>query len=63
MASLSSIASCAKVLNTQNNNEHVIPNLLKFLKDKIPNVRFLVVKRLGGIGSYLDNTGKEKVKA
>ena len=60
---LASIASCAKNLNTNQVNEHVIPNLLKSLKDKIPNVRFFVIRSLFEILPYTDNIGKDKLKA
>lgn len=60
---LSSLASCAKNLNTNQVNEHVIPHLLKHLKDKIPNVRFFLIKSLTNILPYTDNIGKDKMKA
>ena len=60
---MSSIAACAKYLNANQNNESVIPNLTKYLKDKIPNVKFFIIKRLSGLGSYVDSQGKEKIKA
>ena len=63
MAVLSSIAMCAKSLNNNLAGEHVVTNLLKFLKDKIPNVRFYLLKLLGSVGPFLDSTTKDKVKA
>lgn len=54
---------CAKSLNNNQAGEHVVANLLKFLKDKIPNVRFYLIKCLTNIAPYLDSTTKDKVKA
>lgn len=62
MTVLHSVAVCAKSLNANHVNEHVVPNLLKYLKDKIPNVRFFLVKTLSGFGNYTDNAGKDKIK-
>mmetsp|Transcript_2583 Transcript_2583/g.2647 ORF Transcript_2583/g.2647 Transcript_2583/m.2647 type:complete len:179 (-) Transcript_2583:104-640(-) len=62
MIVLSSVGSCAKSLNANQVTEHVIGNILKHLKDKIPNVRFFLIKLLGSLGSYTDNAGKEKIK-
>jgi hypothetical protein len=59
---LSSIAICAKNLNANQINENIIPVLLKNLKDKIPNVRFFLIKSLSNILPYTDNAGKEKIK-
>lgn len=59
---LSSIASCAKSLNANQINENVIPNLAKHLKDKIPNVRFFIIKSFNSIQSLTDNAGKDKLK-
>lgn len=63
IAVLSSISMCAKSLNNNQAGEHVVANLLKFLKDKIPNVRFYLIKCLSNIAPYLDSTTKDKVKA
>ena len=57
------IAACAKYLSPNQNNEFVIPHLTKHLKDKIPNVRFFLIKKLSTLGPNLDNSGKDKVKA
>lgn len=62
MAVLSSISACIKSLNNSQAYDHVVTNLLKYLKDKIPNVRFFVIKNLSTFGPYLDSTGKDKVK-
>lgn len=59
---LSSVQICAKSLNPQLVNDHVVSNLLKHLKDKIPNVRFFLIKMLTNLGPYLDTAGKDKVK-
>ena len=60
---LSSIAVNAKHLNGNQINEHILPHLIKHLKDKIPNVRFHVLKLFINILPYTDNTGKEKIKS
>ncbi len=60
---ISSVAQCAKNLNPTNINDAVIPNLLKCVKDKIPNVRFYLVKKLGMVLEYADSTGKDKIKS
>ena len=62
MVVLSSVAACAKSLNAIQINEHVIPNLIKNLKDKIPNVRFFLVKSFQSLANLTDNVGKEKLK-
>lgn len=62
MVVLSSVAVCAKSLNANQINEHVIPNLIKNLKDKIPNVRFFLVKTFQSLANLTDNIGKEKLK-
>lgn len=62
MAVLSSIAACAKSLNPTQAYDNVVANLFKYIKDKIPNVRFYVIKILATLGPYLDSTGKDKVK-
>lgn len=58
-----SISSCAKSLNSNQINEHIIPNLLKNIKDKIPNVRLMVMKTLQTVLQYTDSTGKDKIKS
>jgi hypothetical protein len=60
---LSSMATCAKGLNANQINEHILPNLIKYLKDKIPNVRFFILKSLLSISQLTDNIGKDKIKA
>jgi hypothetical protein len=62
MAVLHSVAVTAKSLNTNYVNDHVIPNLIKYLKDKIPNVRFYIIKTLSTFGSLTDSSGKDKIK-
>lgn len=62
MTVLSSISICAKNLNATQVNDNVIANLLKYLKDKIPNVRFFIIKQLSIIGQYIDSSGKDKCK-
>ncbi len=62
IAVLASIAICAKSLNNNQAGEHVVANLLKFLKDKIPNVRFFIIKSLSNMSAYLDSTTKDKIK-
>jgi hypothetical protein len=62
IAVIASIAICAKSLNNNQAGEHVVANLLKLLKDKIPNVRFFIIKSLSNMGAYLDGTTKDKVK-
>jgi len=62
MTVLSSITICAKNLNNSQVNDNVISNLLKYLKDKIPNVRFFVIKQLSSISQYMDSAGKDKCK-
>lgn len=59
---LSSVAACAKCLNQNQVTEFVIKNLLTYLKDKIPNVRFFLIKTLMTLGPYTDNAGKDKCK-
>ena len=62
VAVLHSIAICAKNLAPNLATEYVLQNLIKNLKDKIPNVRFFLIKILTTIFSFLDSTGKEKAK-
>lgn len=62
IAVLSSIAACAKSLNANQVNDNVIPSLTKHLKDKIPNVRFFLIKTFSNLLSITDNTGKDKLK-
>ena len=59
---LNSIACCSKSLNSNQINEHIIPNLLKYLKDKVANVRFFILKLLIQIVSLSDSIGKDKIK-
>ena len=62
MVALASIASNAKNLNGNQINEHIIPHLSKHMKDKIPNVRFYIMKLLISVIQYADSAGKEKIK-
>lgn len=62
IAVLSSIAACAKSLNANQVNDNVVPSLSKHLKDKIPNVRFFIIKTFNNLVSNTDNSGKEKLK-
>ena len=62
IAVLSSIAACAKSLNATQVNDNVIPSLIKHLKDKIPNVRFFLIKTFNNLLNLTDNTGKDKLK-
>ena len=63
MAVLSSVSICSKNLNQNLVSEHVVANLLKNIKDKIPNVRFYLIKLLSQMGPYVDTTCKDKIKA
>ncbi len=63
MCVLQSITICAKSLNNNQINEHIIANLLKFIKDKIPNVRIAILKALITINGLSDSQGKEKIKS
>ena len=62
MVVLSTVASCAKNLNQNLITENVINNLLKHIKDKIPNVRFYLIKLLTMVNNLADSTGKDKIK-
>jgi len=62
MTVISSIAACAKCLNQNQVTEYIIKNLLTYLKDKIPNVRFFLIKILMNLGPYTDNAGKDKCR-
>lgn len=63
MCVLQSITACAKSLNSNQINEHIIGNLLKFAKDKIPNVRVAILKALVTVSGLSDSQGKDKIKS
>jgi len=62
MCALNSLAACAKFFNSTQNGEHILPNLIKSLKDKVPNVRFYTIKLLAQVIPYLESTAKDKIK-
>jgi len=63
MCILASLSVCSKTLNSNQINELVLPSVLKYLKDKVPNVRFFCIKILEDVVKYVDNNTKEgKIK-
>lgn len=59
---LGSLASCAKHLNQKQVTDNLLVHLIKYLKDKVPNVRFFVLKSFMNIHNFADPNGKEKMK-
>ena len=63
MCVLQSLAVTAKYLNSNQINELVLPQIIKSLKDKVPNVRFYCIKLLEDLMKSVDNNLKEaKIK-
>lgn len=62
MCVLNCMAVSTKVLNSNQIVEFVLPQILKALKDKVPNVRFFTIKLLEIIIINCDQSTKDKVK-
>ena len=57
------IKVCCKLLNSNQINELVLPSIIKYLKDKVANVRFFCIKLLEDTVKYVDSNTKEgKIK-
>ena len=62
MCVLNSMAVCAKYLNSVQIYELIFPSMVKYLKDKVANVRFFSIKMLEILMTYSDDNLKEKIK-
>ena len=62
MCILNCLAVCTKALNSNQIVEFVLPQILKALKDKVPNVRFCTIKLLEIVIQNCDQSTKDKVK-
>jgi hypothetical protein len=62
MCILNCLAVSTKTLNSNQIVEFVLPQILKSLKDKVPNVRFFTIKLLEIIIQNCDQSTKDKVK-
>lgn len=62
MCILNCFAVCTKTLNSNQIVENVLPQILKSLKDKVPNVRFFTIKLLEIIIQNCDQSTRDKVK-
>ena len=61
MCIIHSVCVCSYFLDTKQNNEFILPILVRGLKDKISNVKFYTVKLTKAIYCNLDMGGKEKI--
>ena len=61
MCIIHSVCVCSYFLDTKQNNEFILPILVRGLKDKISNVKFYTVKLTKAIYGNLDMGGKEKI--
>ena len=61
MCIIHSVCVCSYFLDTKQNNEFILPILVRGLKDKISNVKFYTVKLTKAIYGNLDLGGKEKI--
>ena len=61
MCIIHSVCVCSHFLDTKQNNEFILPILVRGLKDKISNVKFYTVKLTKAIYGNLDMGGKEKI--
>lgn len=62
MCILNCLAVCSRTLNSNQIVEFVLPQILKALKDKVPNVRFFTIKLLEIIIQNCDQSTKDKIK-
>ena len=62
MCILNCLAVCTRTLNSNQIVEFVLPQILKALKDKVPNVRFFTIKLLEIVMQNCDQSTKDKVK-
>lgn len=60
---INSLAVCGEYLEQKQLNDALLPLLLKCLKDKIANVRFVTIKTLQKIYKNFDLNGKEKINS
>ncbi|MCQ2816675.1 MAG: hypothetical protein MJ252_05335 [archaeon] len=60
LCAINSLAVCGEFLEHKQLNEALLPILLKSLKDKIANVRFVTIKTLQKIYKNFDSNGKDK---
>lgn len=56
-----SLCICGEYLDPKSINDALIPLLLKCLKDKISNVRFVTIRNIQKILKNFDNSGKDKI--
>lgn len=63
MCIIHSVCVCSQFLDNKQNNEFILPILLKGLKDKISNVKFYTTKLTKGIFGNFDASGKEKINS
>jgi len=63
MCIIHSLCVCATFLDSKQNTELIVPNLLKSLKDKISNVRFYTIKLLHKVFKYFDSGSKDKIES
>ena len=61
MCIIHSVCVCSHFLDTKQNNEFILPILVRGLKDKISNVKFYTVKLTKAIYGNFDMGGKEKI--
>ena len=61
MCIIHSVCVCSYFLDTKQNNEFILPILVRGLKDKISNVKFYTVKLTKAIYGNLDMGGNEKI--
>ena len=61
MCIIHSVCVCSYFLDTKQNNEFILPILVRGLKDKISNVKFYTVKLTKAIYGNLDMGRKEKI--
>ena len=62
MCIIHSISVCAEFLEPKQNNELVLPVLIKGLKDKISNVKFYTIRLIEKIYKFLDSGSKSKIE-
>jgi serine/threonine-protein phosphatase 2A regulatory subunit A len=63
MCIIHSLCVCATFLDSKQNSELIVPNLLKSLKDKISNVRFYTIKLLQKVFKCFDSGSKDKIES
>jgi hypothetical protein len=62
MCILNCLAVSSKTLNSNQISEFILPQIYKYLKDKVPNVRFFSIKLLDIIIQNCDQSTKDKIK-